>query len=159
MRQIKSNRGISILVDDEDYEMLSKYNWHVTAAGYARTRDGYSHRTMHSMLIECPSGFVRDHIDRNKLNNQKKNLRIISSNHNSQNRSIRKKGSSKYKGVSKHIVKQKKRGIVVTWVSSIMANGKKYPSKSFKTEIEAAKHYNKMAKKLHGKFAVLNSVK
>ncbi len=158
MKKIKSNRGISILVDDEDFESLAKYNWHITAAGYARTRDKCTHRTMHSMLIECPPGFVRDHKDRNKLNNQKKNLRIISNQQNCQNRSVRGRCTSKYKGVSKHSVTQKKKGLVITWVASIMANGIKYPNKTFKTEIDAARHYNKMAKKLHGKFAVLNEL-
>jgi len=158
MKEIKSNKGVIIKVDDVDFEWLNQYSWHITRAGYARTKINYKQVTMHALLLPNTNGLLRDHIDRDKLNNQKSNLRLLTNSENCRNRSLRNTGTSKYKGVSKHSALFKKKGLVVTWIVSIMVNGIRHPTKTFKTEIEAALHYNKLAKKLHGKFAVLNKI-
>jgi hypothetical protein len=69
------------LVDDEDWELIQPYTWYLIRPkphlAYAiRSRP---HIYMHHMIIPgVPRGLVRDHIDRNGLNNQKANIRIAS---------------------------------------------------------------------------------
>lgn len=157
MRYIKTNKGELIKVDNEDFEYLNTFTWHITRQGYPRTKRNYKHIKMHSLLVNNPFQLIIDHKDRDKLNNQRNNLRLVSPSQNCQNRGLRIMGSSNYKGVSRHSIRRKK-GLVTTWIASIMVNGIRQPTKSFKSEIEAAIYYNKMAKKLHGKFAVLNHI-
>jgi hypothetical protein len=80
MRTIKStNSDSNILVDDEDYPVLSRLNWYISDMGYAITDSPVKHLKMHKLLIgPLTAHKVIDHIDRNKLNNQKDNLRVVS---------------------------------------------------------------------------------
>lgn len=64
-------------------------------------------------------------------------------------RKISSKTSSKYKGVSWASINK-------NWRSVIKYNNKNLNVGSFYNEIEAAKAYDKMAKKLYGDFACLN---
>jgi len=62
-----AKRKLLIMVDDNDYEILSKYNW---VAGKSNTI--YSHTTdkgrilIHRYITNCPQGYEVDHIDGNK---------------------------------------------------------------------------------------------
>jgi len=148
------NKGIySAIVDDEDYELLSKFNWSavcVRSLVYAcRVKDGkmvLMHRE-----IACPKdGFVVDHIDSNGLNNQKANMRCIKQENNLRNaRKCNRITSSKYKGVSYSKVGNGR------WKMSI-GSGKNRKYKSFNTELEAAAAYDNMAKQMFGEYAHLN---
>lgn len=92
---------------------------------------------------------VVDHIDHNGLNNQKKNLRVCTFAENCRNlHNIRHK-TSKYKGV--HWRKRSKK-----WAAAIRCNNKTYHLGYFHDEIQAAKAYDRAAKKYHGNFASLN---
>jgi len=148
------NKDIA-LVDDEDYEWLKQYKWNPTADGYAQTdvkiNEKWINKKMHRLIMNTPKGLETDHIDHNKLNNQKYNLRIVTLQQNQMNRVVKNNNSSKFKGVSWH-----KRDKI--WQSRIQLNGKPYHLGSFKNEIDAAKAYNEKAKKLFGKYAYLNEV-
>jgi len=100
--------------------------------------------------MENPLNLQIDHINGNRLDNRKVNLRICTAMQNQHNRK-KSRGSSKYKGVSFHI-----RGRV--WVSFIMREAKRYYLGSYKDEKEAAIAYNQAALKFYGEFALLNEV-
>lgn len=87
MRTIKpTNRNAGILVDDEDYPVVSRLNWYISDTGYAITDSPVKHLKMHKLLVgPLAPRRVIDHIDRNKLNNQKDNLRVVSQSINSRN--------------------------------------------------------------------------
>ena len=74
-----------IIVDDADYEALKGKTWHITKRGrYAATNvkvapGVYRSMFLHRLLIEPPEGMVVDHINGNKLDNRRENLRVVSS--------------------------------------------------------------------------------
>jgi len=90
---------------------------------------------------------IIDHIDGNRINNKIVNLRDCGYSQNQMNRSPKKRGSSKYKGLSR---------VGARWQVSIGLMGKKYYIGKFKDEEEAAIAYDKKAKELFGEFAKLN---
>lgn len=91
-----------------------------------------------------------DHIDRNRSNNHPSNLRAATPSENSRNTPSR-GGSSKYLGVNWC----KARNL---WITYIRIKGKKTNLGRFKTEVEAASHYNLSAIEHYGEFANLNNV-
>jgi len=140
------------IVDGEDYERLSKYKWHVINA----PRTSYAGRhvkgrvvRMHRQILNGPAHLFVDHRDNNGLNNRRSNLRPCTNTENTHNRRGVRNTSSKYKGVywSKWHNKFK---------ACITADGKRYYLGYFKSEIAAAKAYDKKAIELFGEFAFLN---
>lgn len=82
MKKILANNGSEILVCDQDYHLLSKMKWNVSSEGYARTywhkhRVGTFHMHMHVLIKGKNKGLVVDHINRNKLDNRRCNLRFL----------------------------------------------------------------------------------
>ncbi len=114
---------------------------------YSLTFNG-KNTAMHRFIMKPAEGLVVDHIDGNGLNNTRANLRICTYQQNICNR----KGwgkDSKYKGVCWDIYNKK-------WRAQINFNRECRYLGVFEDEIEAAKEYDKHAKKLFGEFAYLN---
>ena len=155
MKEIKlaNNKGVA-LVDDEDFEMLNQYKWFNNGTGYAITKikknNKQVNKLMHLFIIDTPKDMQTDHIDRNKLNNQKFNLRIVTRSQNTMNRP-KYKGTSKYKGV--YYNKQNK-----NWVARIKLNKKQITIGSYEDEKDAALAYNEKAIELFKEYAYLNEV-
>jgi HNH endonuclease len=135
-----------ILVSDEDYAYLKQFNWRIQK-GYAM-RYHKKNISMHRELMSFPRPLHVDHINRNKLDNRRENLRLATTSQNTAN-SIKKLKSkkSKYRGVTIDI-----HGY---YIVHLQCKYKKY-TKCFKNEIDAAKHYDEKAKELFGEFAILN---
>ncbi|MCK5172329.1 MAG: HNH endonuclease [Planctomycetes bacterium] len=104
---------------------------------------------MHRMIINPPNEMVIDHIDHNGLNNRRSNLRICTSLQNARNRRPSKQKKIKYKGVSSTKAGKK-------FQANITINQKQTIIGYYKTELQAAKAYDKMAKKYHKEYACLN---
>lgn len=133
-------------VDDEDYDNYNKLKHSFSTGGYIKNSKGLLHR----LIINASQNDIVDHINNNKLDNQKKNLRIVSYSQNSQNRTKQNNCSSKFIGVS--FDKQSKK-----WRCSIRINNfqKKY---TFENEIHAAYWYDYLALKHYGEYAKINSI-
>lgn len=94
------------IVDDEDFDRLIRYSWYVAAVNgrikYVKRwgsiiKDGKTNIYMHHEVLRTKprKDLVVDHIDRNPLNNQKGNLRLVTKRTNARN-------TSTYKGRAKH---------------------------------------------------------
>lgn len=86
-------------VDKEDYEKVSRYKWSDNGHGYLVRMSNKKMIFLHHEIIGKHEGMCIDHIDRNKLNNRRSNLRIVSKSVNTHN-STYTRGKSKYRGVS-----------------------------------------------------------
>ena len=169
--EVNNNGKYSATVDDDLYDDLIKYNWSISSNGYAQRRiikpDGSkSTILMHRQIMELTFGdsdYV-DHINGNRLDNQKSNLRLCTHTQNLHNSKISKRNKSGAKGVfHQHIeYETKKKGIVCKdyWRASIMVNRKNIFLGTFPYNpngfAQAKKAYNDAAKKYYGQFAYLN---
>ena len=144
-----------VLVDDEDYDWLNKYSWYIND-GYIVTNikinNEQNKKYIHRLIIGEQNKFDIDHIDHNKFNNCKNNLRIVNKSQNAMNKKSQKNSSSIFKGVSWNKALKK-------WKSDIKLNGKSYYLGYFAFEIDAAMAYNNKAKELFGEYAYLNKIK
>lgn len=151
MKKIQLTQGKIALVDDCDFEELSKYNWCVSErynTSYAKRGFGKPHRTllMHRVIMNAKKGQEIDHRDGNGLNNQKENLRFCNHSENLYNQSLQKGKSSQFKGV--YWQKENK-----NWVSRLKINGRNISLGSFENEISAAKAYDYAAIKHFGEYS------
>lgn len=140
------------MVDDEDYEYLCNHTWCYHIEGYAQSRINKNLILMHRFILNLnDTKILIDHIDGNKLNNQKSNLRLSTPSTNQINRSIPKQNTSGYKGVCKIPNSEK-------WRARIMYKGKLHCLGSYIKKEDAAKAYNEAALKYFGDFAWLNKI-
>jgi hypothetical protein len=150
-KQIRLTKGQVALVDDADFDRLSQFHWLYSAHGYAmRTFTENKRRyfiQMHREIINAQPGELVDHIDRDRLNNTRANLRIVDRSQNMWNRNANKKSAIAYKGVSKHV-----RG----WHVRIRVHGQRIHLGYFDDPRLAAQVYDAAASRLFGEFARIN---
>ena len=146
MKRIKLTNGGYTLVDDEDFERLNKYKWRVVLGYVVRTAPQIR---MNREIMKTRKGFVADHVNGNRLDNRRKNLRNCTHSENNRNKGKIKNAASRFKGVSKQ-------GHLKQWRVQIMVNGRALRIGSFDNEHHAALAYDLWAILLHGKFAKTN---
>lgn len=152
MKFIFTLKGEKIFVDDEDYERLRIYSWHISTRGYAmRFPYENGHRIgimMHRFILGIDRGDHRiiDHVNGNKIDNRRCNLRICTKAQNGYNQKAQRTNTTGYKGVMRH--KQTGR-----YIAQIGHEGKKIHLGSFSTAAEAYAAFCEAAQQLHGEFA------
>ena len=158
MKELPLSRGLRALIDDDDFEKVKNFKWWVACPGgkfYAASRIGQGWKApivyLHRFLMNPIKKQTVDHIDSNGLNCQRKNMRFATRQQNLQSVSTRKLGcgkfTSKYKGV--YYDKQK---TTKPWRSRVSSGF----IGSYDTEIEAARAYDREAKRQFKEFAKLN---
>lgn len=160
MKIIQLTQGMIAIVDDEDYERLSRTNWQAVknkrdwnAQRCVWLRGQGKRRTllMSRVVMGEPQGLQVDHIhkDDGVIDNRKENLRLVTNQQNTQN--MRQKLTSRqgFKGVSKP-------GRNLQWQARIRANGKNIYLGLFRDEEDAALAYDAAARILFGEFAHTN---
>jgi hypothetical protein len=151
-RRIPLTRGKFALVDSQDYYRLGQFSWFAVPGyktSYADRKLNGKTIKMHREIMNAPAHLFVDHINHNGLDNRKANLRLCTRAQNNCNVVTKKRGASKYKGVSLGKTEKK-------WRGTIRFNKKRYHLGYFTDETAAAKAYDKKASQLHGRFACLN---
>jgi len=108
MQKIELIHNKFAIVDDEDFEYLNQFKWYLSDSGYAMRsiyiKLGIGKYTskqirMHRFINNTPKGFETDHINRNKLDNRRNNLRSVTKSQNKMNVGLNKNNKSGVKGV------------------------------------------------------------
>lgn len=159
MIEIPLTRGQVALIDDEDFELVSRHKWCAwwnpnTKSFYALTniRKPDGKRTMlkmHRLIMNAQPGEEVDHINHLTLDNRKSELRLCTGSQNQHNAGKRADNTSGYKGVAWHKNNQK-------WQAKIKLNGKNKHLGYFTTPELAYEAYCKSAHELHGEFAMVS---
>jgi len=144
MKTIPLTKGAVALVDDDDFEWLNQWKWHLSRFGYA-VRKPKEQIYMHRLVAKTPVGMKTDHINYNKLDNRKCNLRICTDAQNARNRPKQSNNTSGYKGV--FLSKKTNR-----WRAQIRLNKKTFHLGTFETREEAYKKYKEVEKEYFGEY-------
>lgn len=148
MKTIELSRGMVTQVDDSDFEILNQWKWSYS--------NGYAVRCiwvgrgklnkmlpMHRQITDPPLNTVVDHIDGNRLNNQRSNLRITTRTSNMHNTRTRSTNKSGFQGV--HFHKGTRR-----WRAQICSFGKTIHVGYFPTPKEASEAWKQKAVETRG---------
>jgi len=148
MRTIALSKTIVALVDDADFEAVSRVKWyphkvsgHIYARGKVDGKSQYLHRT----LLNPAQQMVVDHINGNTLDNRRVNLRAATRAENARNCGAYK--GRPFKGVFPQ---------VGGYMARIVVDRKPIYLGYFKDIEDAARAYDAAAIKEFGEFAWLN---
>ncbi len=157
MKKIFLTQNKFAIVDDDMFDHLNQWKWYFNQ-GYAvravTLRNGTKRQGkifMHRIVNLTPDHLFTDHLNGNKLDNRKENLRVCTTAQNAMNSVKKRFNKSGYKGVSKASHSEK-------WMAAFRKNGKQVYLGLFETKQMAAKTYDKAVKKHFGEFAKLNLV-
>src|SRR5215216_1971168 len=104
IRELHLLRGQVTLVDSADYDALTQYRWRLNNRGYVVRSKYVNGREVivciHREILQAQRGQIVDHIDHDKLNNTRENLRFITQQQNLMYRRCFRNNQSGYKGVA-----------------------------------------------------------
>ena len=87
------------IIDNEDFTKISKWKWHYKNNGYLMS-SSTPQILMHRLVMEAKKGQIIDHINGDKFDNRKTNLRFVTNQQNGMNRGVQKNNKLGIKGVS-----------------------------------------------------------
>ena len=161
VKEIPLSKGMIAIVDDCDYVWLSEWKWCVSHQGYAMRTEyiqgsGRKHQMnsvylMHRIIMNAPEGMCVDHINRDKLDNRRSNLRLATRAENLWNAGMSAANTSGYRGV--YWLERRK-----CWLAKIFIQGKEIRLGQYDEAIDAAYAYNVAALKYMGSFAYQNKL-
>ena len=136
----RKNKEIAeAIIDVEDVERVMRYRWYFHSCGYCANKSRGKSIYLHRYIMKSPQKMQTDHINHNKLDNRKSNLRICGAHDNCANQSTT-YGKSKYKGVYWDNNRNK-------WTAGITIKNHKFLG-YYKNEKLAARIYDYNANKL-----------
>lgn len=142
------NSGGAFLFDEIDLPLIAQHTWHLGKRGYPATHLNGRTVVFHRLLFPDTDSEV-DHINGDKLDNRRCNLRLCTHQQNAFNQKRRRTNTSGYIGVSP--VKSKS-----SYEAYIHIRGRKYHIGVFTTARHAARVRDRVARLLFGEYARLN---
>lgn len=147
MKTISLGNDRYTIVDDADFFFLSQWRWYYNKH-YAFRMDANTMVYMHRLIMGNPKGYEVDHINNDKLDNRRENLRLVTRSVNEQNKPSP-NGTSKFKGV--HWA-----GKARKWRAGIKVNYRMIHLPYFESEEDAARAYDRAARLYFGELAYQN---
>ena len=147
-KKVPLGNGQFAIVDDEDFELISKFKWHIQPSRIGKEGYAVTKIRMHRIITNAPHGAMVDHINGDSLDNRRCNLRLCTNAQNQQNTEGR-GGSSRHKGVSFN----KKSG---KWLAAFLFEGRRYYCGLWDDEDDAARAVDKKRGEVCGTFASKN---
>lgn len=150
MKKIELTQGRFAIVDDNDFERLSRYSWYYQSEGYAARRNGRrnGHKLIYMHKVVLGTDKEVDHKNLNRLDNRKSNLRVCDRSLNMGNSKSR-GGSSMFKGVTFNKRARK-------WIAQITVKRQPIFLGYFYNEEDAARAYDERAREYYGDFGRYN---
>jgi hypothetical protein len=153
MKKIAVGKNKFALIDNDHFEKISRWSWHISGGYVVRTGrkkvSGVWKQFpvyLHRLIVGAKKGEVVDHANRNKLDNRGTNLRRCTQSDNLANSVRRKNNKSGYKGVIWDKTGKK-------WRAGFMKNGRWTHLGMFKSKIAAARNYKEALRTAFGEFA------
>jgi len=154
MKKIELTQGQFALVDDCDFEELSKFKWYAhfnkdTQSFYAKRNFRAKTIYMHREIMNASKGEFVDHVFHDTLDNRKSKLRVATQSQNQFNKRKQKNNTSGVIGVSFDRVRSK-------WKARVAFNKKEMFLGYFKSREDAIKARKEAEVKYFGKYAYNN---
>ena len=143
-------------VDIEDFDAAMEKNWCLSDTGYARRTSSRMNERLHRFVMERVLGRELspreqvDHINGDRLDNQRSNLRVVSNAENARNRPAQRNSGSRLKGVTRSDTVSER------WTTELQILGTRLRWGGMESAEEAAWMYDQLALALHGDYARLN---
>ena len=147
--RIPLSQGKFAIIDEEDFEEVSRHKWHIAGADRNYALSTSKRLRMHRLIVKASPGEIVDHANCDGLDNRRENLRITTHALNIANQRPIRGGVSRYKGVSKLRSDE-------SWYAYITKDKKRTHLGSYNSEEEAAMAYDRAAVVLFGEFSRLN---
>ena len=139
--EIITTKNHVILIDKDDFEKCKQVSWCVDSKGYANGKSKtFGTIRLHRYILNPNKNLQVDHINRNKLDNRKSNLRTVTNQQNHFNRPLNKNNKSGVTGV--YFNNQCKK-----WCAQITINRKTISAGLFEKLEDAVKARNKLKEK------------
>lgn len=147
-------RGHLLIFDQEGLDLFRSKKWLVgtsnkRGAFYVMRNDGKQSARFHREFMGARKGQIVDHINGNRLDNRRVNLRFCTNAENVRNSKKYNAGANPYKGTNYLKARDQ-------WRALIRVDGKQIFLGSFNNATEAAMAYDKAAGEYFGEFARLN---
>ena len=157
-RYLPLTKGMKTVVDEDDYDMLMRIGkWCYSRSGYAvhyytdelgRNRTLYLHRAILAhALRKAPPGMQVDHINHNRLDNRRVNLRLATPSQNQAHKRQRQDSGTPFKGVARNTGR---------WEARIKYGDKRINLGRFDKPEDAAWMYDAATRLLNREFAGTN---
>lgn len=154
LREIPLRNGGCAIVDDADFDWLKAHVWYRDRDGYAwahvRQPNGKRRRAaMHRLLVATTDSHpLVDHINANRLDNQRHNLRACTISESSRNRARFRTSAHRFRGIDRRPDGK--------YRARIGVDGQTIRTNWLDTDVDAARAYDALAARHHGEFARLN---
>lgn len=100
-QELTTSNGLQVIVSDFDFTAVSKWKWRVNKQGYAVRNSTKKQISIHQQVLGTKQGFEIDHINRNKLDNRRENLRYVTRSQNNFNRPVDPRNTTGHNGINK----------------------------------------------------------